>query len=151
MRVRKLRGRHLIVAAIALLATSCGGSGEDTAGAGAGGGAAGAGAVTILEPADGAQVQVPFTIKLKSDVELGPTDKGVHHVHVFFDGDDSEYEVVEADTYEVKSLSPGKHVVNVSLRNADHSAAGSEAQVEVEVTGGGGGGGVETTVPGYDY
>jgi hypothetical protein len=151
MRVPKLRGGHLLLAAVALLAASCGG-GEG--GAGAGGGAAGAGAVTILEPANGAQVQVPFMLKVKSDVELGPTEKGVHHIHVFFDGDDSKYEVVEADTFEVKSLPPGKHAVNVSLRNADHSPAGSETKVDVEVTGGGGGNTESTssdTGRDYDY
>lgn len=158
MRVLKLRGWHLLLAGIALLAASCGAGGaggEGGVGAGSGGGAAGAGAVTILEPANGAQVQVPFTLKVRSDVELGPTEKGVHHIHVFFDGDDSRYEVVEADTFEVKSLPPGEHVVNVSLRNADHSPAGSEAKVEVQVAGAGGGStettSGEPTTRDYDY
>jgi len=151
MRVPKPRGGHLLLAAVALLAASCGGGGEAGAGAGSGGGAAGAGAVTILEPANGAQLQVPFTLRVKSDVELGPTEKGVHHIHVFFDGDDSKYEVVEADSYEVTSLTPGRHGVDVLLRNADHSPAGSEAKVEVEVTGGAGGGSTETTSRDYDY
>jgi hypothetical protein len=159
MPVRKLRGRRLFVVAIALLAASCSGGsgggyfGDDGGDAGAGAGGGGnAGAISITEPASGAQVQLPFTLKFKSEVELGPTEKGVHHVHVFFDGDDSKYEVVEADSFEVKSLPAGKHTVHASLRNADHSPAGSETQIDVEVTGDGGTAPAETTPPGdYDY
>jgi hypothetical protein len=154
MQVRTLRGRHLIVLCLALLAASCSGS-DGGGGAGAGGGGAGAGELSIAKPANGAKVEMPFTLEFTSAVELGPTEKGVHHVHVFFDGDDSKYEVVEASSFEVKSLPAGKHTVHASLRNADHSPAGSEAQIEVEVGGdGGGGGGTEpTTEPTsvYDY
>jgi hypothetical protein len=47
---------------------------------------------------------------------------------------------VEADNVTVDSgkLGPGQHVIHASLRNANHSAAGAEAEATVMVTGGGG-------------
>lgn len=98
--------------------------------------------VTINEPADGASVEIPFAVKLDSSVELGSTDSGKHHVHLYFDGDDSKYEVIESDSVEitdsspaVSGLKPGEHEMNISLRNADHSAAGFETSVMVRVGG----------------
>jgi hypothetical protein len=120
------------VALVALLATACGG-GEDT---GASGGANGS--FAIASPSDGAEVSTPFTLRVSSSAELGPTDTGAHHFHVFFDGDDSNYEVVESERFEVTELSPGQHTITASLRNADHSAASAEAEITVEVIAGGG-------------
>ncbi|WP_460888673.1 hypothetical protein [Promicromonospora xylanilytica] len=91
----------------------------------------------ITSPQDGDTVEVPFTVELASSEELGPTDSGAHHVHVFFDGDDQEYQVVESDSVEITDLPEGEHVVNASLRNADHSPAGVEAEVTVTVGAGG--------------
>ncbi len=127
-------------------ATACGGdSSGDTASGSGGGGSGGNMTVSIVEPADGSSIQVPFKLKVNSSASLGTTESGQHHVHLFFDGDDSKYEVVEADNMEisnsskaVQGLSPGKHELNVSLRNADHSAAGAEAKIMVEVGGSGG-------------
>jgi hypothetical protein len=90
-------------------------------------------------------------------VELGSTRSGKHHVHVYFDGNDKQYEVVESDTVEISSssksaagLSQGKHELNVSLRNADHSPAGAETKLTVDVGGSGGGGGQpQTPTPTY--
>jgi hypothetical protein len=121
------------VALVALLAPACGG-GEETVASGGGDGS-----FAITSPSDGAEVSLPLTLKFSSDEKLGPTDTGAPHVHVFFDGDDSDYEVVESDSFEVAGLSPGQHTITASLRNADHSAAGAEAEISVEVTEGGGG------------
>jgi hypothetical protein len=93
----------------------------------------------ITSPADGDTVDVPFTVELASSEELGPTESGVHHVHVFFDGNDEEYMVVEGESVEVTDLPEGEHVVNASLRNADHSPAGVETEVSVTVGTGGAG------------
>lgn len=140
-----MRARHLVLAALlVLLAAACGG----------GDGEAGGGdelEVTIESPSDGEQVSVPFTLDLSSSVELGPPDSGDHHVHVYYDGDEEDYAVVESDSYEVAGLSPGEHTINVSLRNADHSAAGAETEIAVTVVGGGAPGSDEDKDGGYDY
>jgi hypothetical protein len=112
-----------------LLLVACGGGEE--AGSSGGSGAS----FSIASPSEGADVSVPFTLEISSSEELGPTDTGAHHVHVFFDGDDSNYEVVESDRFEVTELSPGEHKITASLRNADHSGAGAEAEITVVVTG----------------
>ena len=145
---------------VLLGATACGNdsSGNTTPGSG-GGGSGGGLTVSIVEPSDGAAIKAPFNLKVNSSVPLGPTESGQHHVHLFFDGNDKNYEVVESDTMEIsssskalKDVSPGKHELDISLRNADHSAAGAETKIMVDVgeggsqppstgdTGGGGGG-----------
>lgn len=93
----------------------------------------------ITSPADGDSVEVPFTVEVASSEELGPIETGAHHVHVFFDGDDEEFLVVEGESVEVTDLPEGEHVVNASLRNADHSPAGVETEVTVTVGTGGAG------------
>lgn len=154
---RKRLGISAVFSALALVAVA--GCGDDSAGA-EGGGSAGDGSaggaqeVTITEPADGASVEVPFTLSLNSSVELGTTESGKNHVHLYFDGDDSKYEVIEADSMEitedspaVEGLEPGEHELNISLRNADHSPTGFETSIMVDV-GGTGGGGAEQPDPG---
>lgn len=148
----RLRGAKLVAGAAltVLLAAGCGGGGSGGGGGyGGGGGDAGAGGKTleITTPADGDEVDVPFTVELDSSEELGPTDSGAHHVHVFFDDDDAEYLVVEGESVEVADLPEGEHVVNASLRNADHSPAGVETEVAVTV--GTGGAGSDTGDDGY--
>src|SRR5919106_1437666 len=86
--------------------------------------------LAITSPGDGEQVGVPFTVELDSSVPLGPTESGEHHAHVFF------------DSVEITDLPEGEHVVNASLRNADHSPARVETQTTV-VVGEGGSGGTE--------
>jgi hypothetical protein len=131
------------VALVGLVAAACGG-GDETGSSGGGDDS-----FAITSPTDGAEVSIPFTLEFSSDEKLGPTDTGALHVHVFYDGDDSDYEVVESDSFEVTGLSAGEHIVTASLRNADHSAAGAEDEITVEVTDGGGGDKDDNT--GRDY
>lgn len=142
LRGRGPRGAGLVAGAAltVLLAAGCGGGGT---GGGGGGDGAGAGGMTleITSPADGDSVEVPFTVEVASSEELGPIETGAHHVHVFFDGDDEEFLVVEGESVEVTDLPEGEHVVNASLRNADHSPAGVETEVTVTVGAGGAGSG----------
>jgi hypothetical protein len=141
----RLRGARIAAGAVltVLLAAGCGSSGGTGGGYGGGGstdsGGSGGGGMTleITSPTDGATVETPFTVELKSSEELGPTDTGKDHVHVFFDGDDQEYQVVEGNSVEITDLPAGEHEIDASLRNADHSAAGVETQINVTVGSGG--------------
>lgn len=129
---------------VAFALASCGGE-DGTTGTGTGSDGM---TLTITSPEDDAEVDVPFTLDLDSSEPLGPTESGEHHVHVFFDGDDSEYMVVESDSVEITDLGDGEHVINASLRNADHSAAGVETEISVVVGEGGSG---TTDNGGYGY
>ena len=143
------------IALLALLGTACGseeGNGSPTTDAGAQGGGE---ALSISAPENGAEVSLPFTLELDSADPLGAPETGNHHVHVFFDGNDSEYEVVSSDTFEVTDLPDGEHTLTASLRNADHSPAGSEVTIDLTVAGGGSGskdsdGGGDKSDPGSD-
>jgi hypothetical protein len=142
-------------AALLLAAAGCGGGGDDDSG-GSGGGPT----VEIVQPADGDALELPFTLVVESSEELGAPESGAHHVHLYFDGDDSAYDVIESgsgeeveigpDAASVQGLEPGEHVLNISLRNADHSPAGAEDEVTVQI-GGEGGSGEEDDGPGLDY
>ncbi|MFB9179416.1 Ig-like domain-containing protein [Dactylosporangium sucinum] len=109
-------------------------------------GAAGGPTVSVLSPADGAQVAAPFTVKVQASVPLGPSGSGAHHVHVYFDDNDADYTIVESDTGQIAKAPPGEHTLHVSLRNANHSPAGAEASIRVVV--GGAPGGTGTSAPG---
>jgi len=125
--------RIMAVTAIALLAAACGGDDEGATTATGEGGMT----LSITAPDDGGEVSLPFTVEFDSSEELGPTDDGVHHVHIYWDGDDSEYTVVEADNIEVTEAPEGEHTLNASLRNADHSPAGVETEITLTVGSGG--------------
>jgi hypothetical protein len=132
----RLRGSRLAAGAAltVLLAAGCGGGNGGGGDAGGGGGDM---TLEITSPADGDTVDVPFTVELDSSEELGPTDSGAHHVHVYFDDNDEDYLVVEGDSVEVTDLPEGEHEVYASLRNADHSPAGVETEISVTVGSGG--------------
>jgi hypothetical protein len=136
----------LVLGTTVLVATAGCGGGTADAGSGGNSGGDSANTVTIKEPTDGASIKIPFTLSLDSRQELGTTESGMHHVHLFFDGKDSNYEVVESDSMEITSkspavqgLGPGEHELDISLRNADHSAAGFDTKIMVNVDGAGGG------------
>lgn len=93
--------------------------------------------VSITSPKEGATVGSSFMVKWDSNVSLGEPDTGKHHVHIFVDGNSADYTVVGGDSFEVKGLSPGKHTVDVTLQNADHSPAGADDQIDVNVSGSG--------------
>jgi hypothetical protein len=150
----EVSGRSLrVVAAVVAVVAALAACGQDAGSGGTGTGDSGM-SVSIVEPASGASVSVPFTVKVQSSVPLGTTDSGKHHVHVWFDDNSSDYMVVESDSVQVTNLSAGSHVVHVSLRNANHSAAGAENQSTVMVGGGGAPGatpGPATSTDPYGY
>ncbi|MEV0719182.1 hypothetical protein [Asanoa sp. NPDC050611] len=117
-------------AALVLLAAlaACNGNDADAAD---GGGMT----VEVTAPAAESTVQVPFDVELTASVPLGTTESGKHHVHVWFDDNADDYQVVEAPTVRVTDLAAGPHVLHASLRNANHSPAGAETQVPIIVGG----------------
>jgi hypothetical protein len=119
------------VAAVTL--SACGsGSGDVSTGAKKGGGEK----VTIISPAAGSSVQMPFMLKWDSTVPLGTTDSGKDHVHVYVDGKTNDYSVVGGTQFQVKNLTPGEHKVEISLQHADHSPVGSKSAITFTVGGG---------------
>ncbi|TDX04050.1 hypothetical protein [Kribbella sp. VKM Ac-2566] len=108
----------------------------------------GGSSISITEPAKDAKVKLPFSVKIKAGEELGPTESGKHHVHLWLDNDSENYLVVESDAATVSpgmkatlsgkplGLAPGKHVIHISLRNANHSAAGAETEIPIELDSG---------------
>jgi hypothetical protein len=91
----------------------------------------------IVSPAGGASVTEPFVLKVSSSVPLGAPSTGDHHVHLCFDGAscDTEYKLVYGNSFTVNGLSKGKHTIEASLRNADHSDTGVNTTITVDVTG----------------
>jgi hypothetical protein len=127
----------------------CGGSsdassGDQGSGGQAAGGQQGGGPLTITEPKNGATVTLPFTVKYTTSEQLGPTDSGKDHVHVFLDGKKNEYTVVPTNSYEIKNAPAGQHEVDVTLQHADHSPVGPTAKIMVNIQGAGTGGGGDT-------
>ena len=124
-----------VLSAFLLLTAGCGGGADTGSGSGSGGMS-----LKITEPAAGAPVTTPFTVRVEASVPLGTTESGEHHIHVWFDDKANDYQVVEADHVDVMSgaLSPGQHVIHASLRNANHSEAGADTEVTVTVAGAGG-------------
>lgn len=120
-----------MLAATALVAAGCGSESSDA------GAAPDDMTVTIESPDDGAEVPGSFTVELSSSEELGPPDSGKMHVHLTYDGNEDDYDVVESDSYEVSDLPAGEHTIEATLRNADHSPAGPEDDISVTVTGAG--------------
>lgn len=139
-RLRRLGIGVAAAVATMMVVTACG---DDGGGGDDGGNGDSELAVTILQPTGGDTVSLPFTLEVDSSEELGTTESGLHHVHAYFDGDDSNYEVIEegnrvareitAESPAAVGLQPGEHTLNISLRNADHSAAGAEAEVTIMV------------------
>lgn len=131
---RTLRRAVAPAAAVALLLAACGGDDDGSATTSSDDGMS----LSITAPEDGADVSLPFDIEFDSSEEIGPTEDGVHHVHIFWDGNDDDYTVVEADSFEITEAPEGEHTLNASLRNADHSPAGVETEITVTVGEGGG-------------
>ena len=165
---RRLVSLGAALAALALLAAACSDDDDDTVtGAESGGSESGGGngdmTISITAPADGATVEPGFEVEVDPSVEVGETDTGLHHVHIYYDGnqDNGEYDIVYSvdDPWTVeRDLAPGEHSVEAFIANADHSLtdASDEVTVTVGEDGGAGGGGDTTTTSdddggAYDY
>ena len=144
-----------MAAAAAVLLAACGSNDGTTATTADNSGGGDAGKVMIMSPKNGASVKEPFTLKFNAG-DIGPTDSGKDHVHVFTDGKETDYTVVTQNSFQIKGLSPGEHTINVTKQHADHSPTGAKAEIKVKVTGGStsGGkksGGDQKDQPDYGY
>lgn len=78
-----------------------------------------------------ATVTVTTNMKI-SEEHVGMTRvQGEGHIHLYVDG--GEKVVVTDSKYVIKNLQPGKHQVNVSLHNNDHTPYDVGKQVEFEI------------------
>jgi hypothetical protein len=93
--------------------------------------------LAVSEPGTSAAVSVPFIVKVSTNVRLGTPASGDYHVHVYFDDDVNQYIVMTGDTTQITSAPAGVHVMHLSLRNANHSAAGVETSIQVTIGGDG--------------
>ncbi len=93
--------------------------------------------LSITAPSEGAEVGVPFTVEFESSEELGPIDDGLHHVHLWWDGDESDFTIVEGDSAEITDTPEGQHTLTASLHHADHTPAGVEVEMDLTVGEGG--------------
>jgi hypothetical protein len=156
-----------VLAALALLAAACSGDDDDDTVAGdtgagsdsGGGGGEGDLTISIADPTDGATVEPGFQVEVDPSVDIGEPDTGLHHVHLYYDGNqsDGEYDLVYSadEPWTVdRDLAPGEHTIEAFIANADHSLTDASDEVTVMVGEGAGGGGTTTTASEgdpYDY
>jgi hypothetical protein len=143
-----------------LLAAACGDDGDTTSAsgseAGSGGGGGGDMTIDLVTPADGDDVSVPFDVEVDPSVDIGEPDTGLHHVHLYYDGETAEgdYDLVYDEAFTVeRDLAPGEHTIEAVIANADHSLTDARQEITVMVGEGSGGGGTDGTDAGggYDY
>jgi hypothetical protein len=107
--------------------------------------------ITIVSPADGTDVESPVELQLSvTRAEIGPTDTGLMHFHVYVGGA-SDYKVVTNTSGSI-DLPEGEQTVRVVLAQPNHDETDVSAEVTVNVTSGttGGGGGYGAGV-GYGH
>jgi hypothetical protein len=93
--------------------------------------------LAVSEPGTSAAVSVPFTVKVSTNVRLGTPESGDYHVHIYFDDNVNQYIVMTSDTAQITSAPAGVHMLHLSLRHANHSAAGVETAIQVTIGGAG--------------
>jgi hypothetical protein len=93
--------------------------------------------LAVSEPGTSSSVSVPFTLKVVTNVRLGDPSSGDYHVHVYFDDHVNEYIVMTSPSTQVTKAPAGAHVMHLSLRNANHSAAGVETSIALTIGSGG--------------
>lgn len=146
----------VLAAGMALVAAACGDDGGSADVAAADGD--GEFTLEIVSPSDGDEVGLPFALEFSTDAEIGPPDSGLHHVHVFVDGDMENFEIVDAETWEITAdseilagVESGERVLTVTLHTAGHEPVGATDEVTVNLTEGGGQPPEDDGGSGYDY
>lgn len=130
-----------LLAAMVLLAAACSEGSSAASGD--------ASSIEITAPADGATVGRQFTVTLDAGVEIGRPETGLHHVHLYYDGnrsdDPADYDIAYSDSFTVTRLDPGEHTIEAVLANADHSLTDVSTEITVTVSDSGGTGGAPAT------
>jgi hypothetical protein len=140
-----------VLAVLALFAAACSGDDDDDTVADSGGGGGDSDlTISIADPTDGVTVEPGFQVEVDPSVDIGEPDTGLHHVHLYYDGNqsDGEYDIVYSadEPWTVdRDLGPGEHTIEAFIANADHSLTDASDEVTVMVGEGAGGGGTTTT------
>lgn len=109
-----------------MIATSLTACGEDEFGE----------ALTLISPATGDVVGLPFEVLINTSAPLGPPDEGLHHIHIWFGDDVAAQTIGEDRVIRINNAPDGQHDMHISLRHADHSAAGADITVRITISGG---------------
>ena len=107
---------------------------SDTEAVGGGGGSS----IAIESPEDGAEVPASFTVELSTDEELSMSDSEALHVHLVYDGNEQEPDMIDTESFDVTGLEPGEHTITASLRDSAHAPTGPKDAITVMVEGGAG-------------
>lgn len=91
--------------------------------------------IMAAEPAAGATVSLPFDVEIHTSVPLGAPESGLHHVHIWFGDNDTEYLSVRATDAQITDAPPGTQTMHISLRHPDHTPAGADARVPLVING----------------
>ncbi len=144
-----MRNRLVLLAgciALLLLAASCAGDGDDGVETADNGKARGKNAaaqdakasgeknghsLSVVAPKNGAEVESPLIVEVATSVPLGEPGSDFH-LHVFFDGHKDDYEIKTSKRFAI-NVPAGRHTITVLLRKPDHSSAGPQARLTVEV------------------
>jgi hypothetical protein len=95
--------------------------------------------LTIMTPADGDTVTVPFEVTADAGVELGPVEDEVHHLHIWFGDDPTDQEGFELHTSArtmVEQAPGGEQTMWVQVHTFDHQPAGDPVAVSLTIEGG---------------
>jgi hypothetical protein len=126
--------RHYLGVVLALCVVLAGCAGDQPA---EGGG--GRPKITVVEPAEGAEVGSPVELRLSvSGAEIGSPDTGLMHFQVYV-GNSGDYEVLTSTSGEV-AAPHGQQTIRIVLAEPNHTETDVSASVSVDVTSGGGGG-----------
>lgn len=87
----------------------------------------------VLAPAAGETVQVPFPVRVDTDVELGPIDSERHHLHVWFDDDQEAFELHESEDMQIETAPEGETTLWVQVHTFDHQPASEPVGVTLTV------------------
>ena len=128
-------GIALVLSAGLFALASCR-SNDNTQNPGGGTGAEGQPQVVITSPVQGQEITSPLKlVAVVNGAEIGPTDTGRMHLHVYFGGS-SEYEVVESLSTDME-VPPGTKEIRVVLADANHNETNVADTVRVSTTGSG--------------
>jgi hypothetical protein len=92
--------------------------------------------IHVTSPRRGAVVPRAFTVRIATNVAIGPPDTGRHHIHLYWDGQRAEgrYDIVYKKTFRKTGLAPGVHRLDAVIANADHSTTSTHEKLTVTVT-----------------